>query len=120
MKRNGTDLSARGMRKGAGLRSSGGISILVFILAGCERRDPRSFDLVAPNLQASKVRFTMALFSPVGEFAEKRGPLLPFMDANGDGRWDQKTEAVGRCDRRARKCWLDRAHLQVIRRTTKC
>jgi hypothetical protein len=86
---------------------------------GCGR-GPRDFEIVAPAFDAARVRFTNYSYAPVGTFADKRGELVPFVDSNGNGGFDQQTEASGRCDQHSRQCWLDHARLRLIMTTTDC
>ena len=88
--------------------------------AGCHRDGPHGFEIFAPGFETSRVRFESYAYSPVGAFADKRGLLVPFMDSDGDGRFDPRSEAAGRCDLDAHRCSFDHARLQLLMTTTDC
>ena len=92
----------------------------VLLMAGCGHESPRDFEMVAPEFEASKVRFAAYGYSPVGTFANKRGDLLPFIDTDDDGKFDPNTEASGRCDQRSGQCWMDQARLRLLMTATDC
>jgi hypothetical protein len=103
-----------------GILSSVALVLLPGASPGCRRRTQRAFEIVAPAFELSRVQFASYGYSPVGAFAEKRGELVPFIDANGDGRFDPHTEASGRCDQSSHRCWLDHARLRLLMTTTDC
>src|SRR3954468_3868818 len=81
--------------------SSGMSCVFALLLGGaeaCTRNVERDFEIVAPGFHAPKVQFAKYSYPPVSSFAEKRGGLFPFIDANDDGTFDPQTEVSGRCD----------------------
>lgn len=89
-------------------------------ITGCHSSAPSELEIHAPTFDASRVRFARHSYSAVGVFADKHGDVIPYIDANADGRLDPLVEPSGRCDRNIAQCWLDRARIRMIQRTTDC
>jgi hypothetical protein len=118
-----TETSTRGrcLRMGAWMGIAQITALLLgAVSAGCERKGQHDFEVIAPAFETSRVRLTQHDFLPVGAFREQRAELIPFMDANGDGRFDSQTEASGRCDPRSHQCFIDHSRLRVIMTVTDC
>lgn len=102
-------------------RVRGCVAILVYCTMACQCTGRHEFEVIAPAFDASKIRFTdNVAYSPVGAFAARRGEQVPYVDANGDGRFDPQSEASGRCDQGKQQCWIDRAKIRLIAITGDC
>lgn len=89
-------------------------------MAGCDRTSLPEFQINAPAFDTSRVKFTRYSYPAVGDFAGTHGSLIPYIDANADGRFDPLVEPSGRCDQHAGQCWLDHARIRMIQRATGC
>ncbi len=96
-------------------------AIFSICAAACARGRGAGPEIVAPSLDVTRLRFAEYRYSPVGDFAAKRGRLFPFIDVNGNGKYDAD-EVVGHCDRRsgAGRCWIDRTRVSLVTTTSDC
>jgi hypothetical protein len=78
------------------------------------------FELEASAFDPARVGLATYAYEPVGLYAVTRSAEVPFVDANGNGRFDPNEEASGRCDPQSRRCRLEDHRLRVVMRTTDC